>query len=240
MEAMIFAAGLGTRLKPLTDNCPKALVGISGKTLLEHNIETLIKAGAEHIVINVHHFAPMMKEFINNLKYQGVRFTISDETDKLLDTGGGLKKAHTLFQSNKPVIVVNVDIISDIDLKQLYACHLSSGSIATLAVRNRQSSRYFLFNHAMQLAGWQNLKTNETVYSTQQTDGLKQLAFSGIQVVSHNFFNYFPDKDCFSVVEMYLALAGKQKVLGYNHDADFWFDIGSPEKLAVARQHFCK
>jgi N-acetyl-alpha-D-muramate 1-phosphate uridylyltransferase len=237
MEAMIFAAGLGTRLKPLTDQCPKALIKLQGKTLLEHNIELLINIGVNHIVINVHHFAPMMKEFIMGLNYPGVRFSISDESEKLLDTGGGLKKAHSLFQSKTPVIVVNVDIISNVNLAEIYAYHIEKNALATLAIRNRESSRYLLFDNNMQLAGWQNLKTNETILTSNQTYGLKQFAFSGIQIISSGFFDLLPEKDIFSIIEVYLALAGNKNINGFVHNNGFWYDIGSVQKLEYAKKN---
>ena len=234
MEAMIFAAGLGTRLRPLTNDRPKALVEVCGKTLLQHCIEMLIGNGATRIVINVHHFAEMMKEYISNLKYN-VDIQISDESQLLLDTGGGLKKAIGLFSGSEPVVIANVDILTNIDLRRMMQQHIDSKADATLAIRNRNSSRVLLFDNSNQLKGWQNTKTGESIYVAEK-DGLTPFAFSGIHIISPSLFDKFPADEVFPIIPHYLKLAENHKIIGYRHDSDYWFDAGSVEKIAEAER----
>ncbi|MBR5959050.1 MAG: nucleotidyltransferase family protein [Salinivirgaceae bacterium] len=232
MEAMIFAAGLGTRLRPLTNDKPKALVEVCGKTLLQHCIELLIRNGVTRVVINVHHFAEMMKTYIANLKYD-IDILISDESDLLLDTGGGLKKAIGLFSGKAPIMITNVDILSNIDLQKMLRRHIESKADATLAIRERKSSRYLLFDNNLQLKGWQNTKTCEAIYVAEKS-GLSQYAFSGIHIISPSIIDKFPDDDVFPIIPHYLKLASSHKIIGYPHQSDYWFDAGSVEKIAEA------
>ncbi len=232
MEAMIFAAGLGTRLRPLTDNKPKALVEVCGETLLKHCIKMLVDNGADKIVINVHHFADLMKDYIAKLQY-GIDIQISDESDLLLDTGGGLKKASKLFSGNAPIIIANVDILTNIDLKAMMQCHLNTKADATLAIRSRKSSRYLLFDNNQNLKGWQNTKTGEAIY-VDSADGLSQYAFSGIHIMSPSLFDKFPDEQVFPIIPHYLNLAKENRIIGYRHQDDYWFDCGSVDKIAEA------
>ncbi len=159
---MIFAAGLGTRLRPLTNNKPKALVEVCGKTLLQHSIDMLTACGATHIIINVHHFADMIKEYIGRLQCP-TDISISDESDLLLDTGGGLRKASRLFRGDEPIAIVNVDILTNIDLRQMLQQHIEQDNDATLALRQRHSSRQLLFDSQMRLKGWQNTNSGEQI-----------------------------------------------------------------------------
>lgn len=232
MEAMIFAAGLGTRLRPLTNDKPKALVEVCGKTLLQHSIELLIRNGVTRVVINVHHFAEMMKTYIAGLKYD-IDILISDESDLLLDTGGGLKKAIGLFSGKAPIMITNVDILSNIDLQKMLRRHIESKADATLAIRERKSSRYLLFDNNLQLKGWQNTKTCEAIYVAEKS-GLSQYAFSGIHIISPSIIDKFPDDDVFPIIPHYLKLASSHKIIGYPHQSDYWFDAGSVEKIAEA------
>jgi N-acetyl-alpha-D-muramate 1-phosphate uridylyltransferase len=239
MEAMIFAAGLGTRLKPLTDNYPKALVKVNDKPLLQWNIEALIKAGVNHIVINVHHHASIMFDFIRSLNYPHVKITISDESDELLDTGGGLKKAANLFQKTEPIIVQNVDILSGIDYKQMLEFHNKNQAIATLAVRYRESSRYLIFNNHNILCGWENIKTDASIVIRETgSEELKRIAFSGIHILSPEIFAYFPNQEVFSMIDLYLQIGSNKDIHGFDHTSDYWFDIGSMEKLKSAERYF--
>ena len=194
MKAMIFAAGLGTRLKPLTDHMPKALVPVAGKPMLEHVIGKLKAAGFNEIVINVHHFANQIIDFLKEKNNFGIQIWISDETEELLDTGGGIKKAAHFF--DEPFLVHNADILSNVDLRTLYEHHLTSGNDATLLVSPRKTVRYLLFNDGNRLCGWVNKDTLQTkpegfVY---QPEVQKEYAFGGIHIISPTLFNYMGDE----------------------------------------------
>jgi len=234
MRAMILAAGLGTRLKPLTDSTPKALIKIKEHTLLELQIKKLKAEGFDRIIINVHHFANVIKKYLEINNYFNCSIDISDESEKLLDTGGGLKKASHFFSDDNPFLVYNVDILSNISLKKLMEFHLISGSMATLAVQNRESSRKFLFNKNNTLCGWMNEKSGEKIITKQEQSELFPSSFSGIQVVDPKIFKYFPDKNIFSLVDLYLSVAKKEKIISYAHNEDEWMDIGKIENLNQA------
>ncbi|MCF8241530.1 MAG: nucleotidyltransferase family protein [Melioribacteraceae bacterium] len=235
MKAMILAAGLGTRLKPLTESKPKALVEIKGRTLLEHNIEKLSSFGIKEIIVNVHHFSDKVISFLENKKFGGdVRIIISDETSQILDTGGAVKKASKYFES-EPFILHNVDIISNINLAGLVESHINSNSIATLAVRNRESSRYLLFDED-RMCGWENIRTGEKKIKCEK-NSLKRLAYSGIQIIDPKLFHYFPDENVFSIIDLYISICDKEKISGFCHDEDYWFDLGTVEKLKLAEKY---
>ena len=226
MKALILAAGMGTRLEHLTKNTPKALVKTGGITLLEHTIRKLKQAGVTEIMINVHHFYEQIIDFVEKNDF-GLNICFSIEKDALLDTGGGLKKAAWFFDDDKPFLIHNVDVISDIDLLEMYHFHCEEGVLATLAVRNRETQRYFLFDKNNFLCGRENLKTDECVLlpdSPPRTE-LKQLAFSGIHIVSPQIFAYMPKKDIFSITELYLHIPYR-KVIAYQHDKGNWKDMG--------------
>lgn len=225
---MIFAAGLGTRLMPLTANKPKALVKYKNKTLLTHAIEKLVSADIKEIIVNVHHFADQIIEFVAKHDF-GARISISDERDELLDTGGGLKKASWFFDQS-PFIVYNVDVISNIDLSEMISYHNQSMTIATLAIKRRKSERKLLFNEKLQLNGWENQMTNERIIS-REDHFVQHFAFSGIQILDPIIFDNMPDKNKFSVIELYLNLAKKHTILGYIDKQDFWLDLGKPAHL---------
>ena len=231
---MIFAAGLGIRLKPLTDNIPKALVEVSGKPLLEHAINKLQQYGYSDIIINVYHFAGQLKEFLKQKNNFGIRIELSDESEQLLDTGGGLKKAAWFFNDNKPFLVHNVDVLSDIDLNALYQLHMQGNSLATLAVRQRDTSRYFLFDEQLYLCGWKNNETGELKISKGNAGTLTPLAFSGIQIVNPEIFKLINENGKFSMTGVYLRLAASNRVKGFMHDSGYWFDLGKPESIKEA------
>jgi len=235
MKAMIFAAGLGTRLKPLTNNIPKALIELNGKTLLEHTIVKLISTGVTNIIINVHAFADQIIEFLKLNNNFGIHIEISDETDLLLDTGGGLKKAAWFFDDNKPFILHNVDIISDIDLSEMYQQHIAANCLATLAMDNRDTSRYFLLNQNLELCGWENSKTKVKIISKSGKISFK-LAFSGIHVISPAIFAHFEKDHIFSITSKYLELSKKHKIMAYQPNNTYWFDVGKTNDLAKAAQ----
>jgi NDP-sugar pyrophosphorylase family protein len=231
MKAIIFAAGKGTRLKPFTDTIPKALVEINGVTLLETTIKKLILFGFNEIIINVHHFADQVIEFLKEKNNFGIRIEISDERDLLLDTGGGLKKASKFFDDNKPFLAHNVDIISNVNLKDMYEFHINSNVLATVAVKDRESQRYFLFNEAGILSGWGNTKTNEEIITRPKSTPLTKLAFSGIHVINPAIFSLMPEENVFSITNFYLNLSCLHNINAYKHDETFWIDLGKVENL---------
>lgn len=235
---MIFAAGLGTRLKPITDNLPKALVPIVGKPLLEHVILKLKATGFDEILINVHHFPDLIIDFIRANNAFGIRIEISDERDMLLDTGGGVKKAAAFFDDNKPFLVHNVDILSNINLIELYNLHLRSNPLATLVVSRRDTFRYLLFDDDLRLRGWINEKTAETKPADfNHPERYNKLAFSGIQVLSPQVFELMqsqPDK--FPIMDFYLQNITQNSILGFV-PADFkMLDVGKLNVLDVAEK----
>jgi NDP-sugar pyrophosphorylase family protein len=238
MKAMIFAAGLGTRLLEETSDKPKALVKIGGKPLLQHAIEKLKNEGISEIVVNVHHFSDLVIQFIKTNDF-GIPIHISDETGKLLDTGGGLKKAAPLLKGNSPIVIYNVDILSNLNLQLVKDAHLKSGALVTLVVRNRETQRYFKFDRKKQLVGWINKKTGESKISISENfNESVEMAFSGIHIIQPEFFELLPNEARFSITNLYLELAKTQQIKGYFDDSDLWMDVGKPEQLKEARQLF--
>lgn len=236
-KAMILAAGKGTRLWPLSITTPKALAKVCGVSLLEYSIRHLIKHGFSDIIINVHHFAEQIKAFLEENKNFGADITVSDESDMLLNTGGGLKKASYFFNDGKPFIMYNVDIITDLDLRLLYLSHINSGALVTLAVRGRKTSRYFLFDQNNQLCGWKNMATNEIRIATKSISRLYPFAFSGIQVISPSLLEMLKNyEDVFPITDAYIKLCQSYKIIAYNHDKSFWYDLGTMEKLHEAEE----
>jgi NDP-sugar pyrophosphorylase family protein len=236
MKAMILAAGLGTRLKPLTNTIPKAMVTLDGKPLLYYAIQKLIKSGVDQIIINVHHFPEKIIEYVQQNDMFGIDIQFSKE-DSLLDTGGGLKKAAWFFDDKQPFILHNVDVLSDIDLSDMLNNHRQRESMATLAVRKRKTSRYFLFNQESCLAGWQSLDTGEEKIVTQHSGDLINLSFMGIHILSPEIFSLLPAETVFSIIDAYLDLAGNgEKIVGYRTDS-FWIDLGCQENLDKAAKY---
>lgn len=235
MKAMIFAAGFGTRLRPITDKTPKPLVQIKGKTLLEITIQKLIENDFDEIIINVHHLADQIISFLNEKKFNA-RIEISDESKQLLDTGGGLKKASWFFDDGNPFLVYNVDIVSNLDLKKIYHTHQQNEVIATLVVSKRKTSRYFIFDEEGILSGWQNVKTNEQKI-TRNITSINKLAFSGIQVIDPELFKFFPEAEVFSIVDLYLTTSKLEKIKSYQHEDSHWYDVGNMEELELLNQN---
>ena len=237
MKAMIFAAGLGTRLKPFTDHMPKALVPVAGKPILEHVILKLKSFGIDELVINVHHFAQQIIDFLKEKDNFGIKIWISDETEELLETGGGIKKAAPFF--DEPVLVHNADILSNVDLKAMYDYHLTSGNDATLLVSPRKTVRYLLFNETNRLCGWVNKDTLQTkpegfVY---QPEIQKEYAFGGIHIISPTLFKYMEGwSGKFSIMDFYLQTCQKVQLGGYIKDDLHLIDIGKLETLAKAEE----
>ncbi|MFW6310103.1 MAG: nucleotidyltransferase family protein [Prolixibacteraceae bacterium] len=238
MKAMIFAAGLGTRLQEETQNKPKALVDIGGKTLLQRAIEKLKNEGISEVVVNVHHYPVLMKEFIEN-NYFGIPIKISDETNDLLETGGGLKKAAPLLKGKEPVILYNVDVLTNLRLSEVVQQHKNSNALVTLVVRDRKTQRYFKFDRNKRLVGWINKKTGERKISIPENfEQAERMAFSGIHVLQPEAFKLFPDEKRFSLTDWYLNLAKNHLIKGFYDDSEFWMDVGKPNELAEARKMF--
>lgn len=232
MKAMLFAAGLGTRLKPFTDKHPKALAEVNGKTLLELNIRYLQKHGIEDVIVNVHHFADQIEQVINDNSGFGSWVTISDERDEVLETGGGLKKAAEYFRHEEHFVVMNVDVLTNLNLSTMIDVHKSSDAMATLAVMKRESSRQLLFDEHMMLCGWTNNNTGEQKI-VREVPWMQPMAFSGIQVLSHSMLN-IPFKGKFSIIDLYLHNARENIIRGYDHTGNIFIDVGKPESLEQA------
>jgi len=234
-QAMIFAAGLGTRLKPLTDHMPKALVEIGGEPLLKRVICLLKEAGFTHIVVNVHHFASQIIDYLKENDNFGTDLSISDESSGLLDTGGGLKKTALLFDQDSPVLIHNVDILSNVQLGNFYDAKRDMPDVdALLLVSERNTKRYLLFDETMRLMGWTNIETGEvkSPYPHLNPQNYKKFAFSGIHLVSENVFkamDAWPDK--FPIMDFYLKECNKLNIRGYLKKNLHLMDVGKQETL---------
>ncbi len=234
---MIFAAGLGTRLKPLTDTMPKALVPINGLPLLEHVVLKLKAAGFDELIINVHHFPEQIIRFLHEKNNFGIQIAISDEREGLLETGGGIKKAAAFFDDGKPFLIHNVDILSNVDLQAMYTNHSNSDAIASLLVSERETSRYLLFDDNNVLQGWVNEKTAEikSPYPNFTPVGLKKLAFSGVHILSPEIFAYMNRwDDRFSIIDFYLSIADKTTIKAYVPSNVNMIDVGKLNSLRDA------
>ncbi|MCP4553433.1 MAG: NTP transferase domain-containing protein [Bacteroidetes bacterium] len=230
MKAMIFAAGLGTRLYPITLHKPKALIEVQGKPLLMHAIEKLQNSGIEEIIINIHHFPDQIINFIESNSFQ-IPIQISDERDILLDTGGGLKNAGS-FLKKETFLLYNVDILSDINLSELILFHQKNKPLATLVVRNRVTKRYLLFDKNNILGGWENIESGEQILiKKKKRADLKPYAFSGIHILDPDIFKLMPDKKIFSMIELYLKLGGSNKICAFIDTKSNWIDVGKIEQL---------
>jgi NDP-sugar pyrophosphorylase family protein len=242
MRAMILAAGLGTRLRPLTNDRPKALVEVAGRTLLEITLSRLREFGIHEVIINVHHFAGMVVDYLKRNNNFGMRIEVSHEQE-LLDTGGGLKTAGWFFLQNsaerdEPFILHNVDVISTIDLGRMAQLHRDNQALATLAVQERETSRYLLFNEQMQLcrrrAGSE--RQSELVRAARE---VQALAFSGIHIISPRFLSMMTEEGSFSIITSYLRLAAEgESILAFRADEYYWRDLGRPESVAQAERDF--
>ena len=233
MKAMLFAAGLGTRLKPFTDHHPKALAEVNGKTLLEHNLRYLQRFGITEVVVNVHHFADQIEAVLYENSDFGSSVAISDERDAVLETGGGLQKASWFFEGDEPFVVMNVDVLSNLDLDRMIEAHKASEAMGTLAVMKRDSSRQLLFDEHMLLCAWANNNTGEQKIS-REVLSMFPFAFSGIQVLSPALFKDMPFTGKFSMIDVYLHLAKTHPIKGYDHTGNVFIDVGKPESLEQA------
>ena len=235
--AMIFSAGLGTRFKPWTDKHPKALAPVNGKSLLQRNVKYLQQYGIKNVIVNVHHFSGQIIDAIKENNGWGSHIVISDETDELLETGGGLLKAKGLFKPGERFITCNVDILTDLDLHKLIAFHEKHKPLISFAVTSRTTSRYFLFDENDRLCGWRNTKTGEEKIVIQKP-GLIEKAYSCVVVFEQDIFTLIPFRGKFSLVDVYLKLAADHLILGYDHTGDRFVDVGKPESIAVAESLF--
>ena len=236
MQAMIFAAGLGTRFKPWTDKHPKALALVNGKSLLQRNIEYLQQYGITDVVVNVHHFAEQLIDTIKDNKGWGSRITISDERDEVLETGGGLKKASP-FLSSENIIIINADILTDMDLNAMSDYHHREQPLATLAVTNRNTSRYFLFDKNNTMCGWRNIKTGEEKIS-RKTDKYDPKAFSGIHIISNKLLPLLTQEGKFGIVDVYLELSKTHIIKSFDHSGSRFVDVGKQESVEIAERLF--
>ena len=240
MNALILAAGLGTRLGEFTSDRPKALVEVCGRTMLEHQLRHLSAAGFDRFVINIHHFAPKVRAFLEEHQNFGLDIRLSDETDLLLDTGGGIRKAMRLFDDEQPVLVHNVDIFSSVDLKALYSGHIESGADSTLLVAQRSTSRYLYFNNSGMLCGWSNEKTGQvrSPYPGFDKSQFTPCAFQGIHVVSRTLLPLLDEvpEPRFSITDFYVDNAARLRLRSVLSDPGNWVDAGKPETLERASQ----
>lgn len=235
MKAMVLAAGLGTRLKPWTDFHPKALAKVGGITLLERQIRYLQKFDIFDVVVNVHHFAEQIFQAIEENEGWGSNISISHEVEKVLETGGGLKNAAALLQNSEDILLINVDILTDLDLQKLIDYHQSNRGIATIVISDRLTSRYFLFDEQSRLSGWTNTKTGEERI-VRMVHPLYKKAFSGIHIIKRDIFPLLPSEEKFSIVEAYLKMAAENPIYGYDHSLGVFLDLGKPDNLILAEQ----
>jgi len=238
-KAMLFAAGLGTRLKPFTDNHPKALAWVNGKTLLERNLNYLYEFGIRDVVINTFHFADQIESAVQTYPHKDLSISLLYETDGPYETGGGLVHASPYFKDLiNPFVVMNADILTKLDLGAMMDFHLKVRPMVTLAVSKRESSRQFLFDDHMKLVGWQNNKTGEVRWSSDEVKETKAFSFSGIHIIAPEIFNSMPSSGKFSITETYITTASRMEIVGYDHTGEVTIDVGKPESILEAERIF--
>jgi N-acetyl-alpha-D-muramate 1-phosphate uridylyltransferase len=237
MKAMVLAAGLGTRLHPFTLHHPKALAVVNNKTLLEHSIRYLQFFGIYDVVVNVHHFADQIIDVLEAHEGFGSTVAISDETDQVLETGGGILKAIGHFEQESSFVALNVDVLTNLDLGKMIEAHNAQSPMATLAVMKRASSRQLLFDDSMNLCGWEDVKKMERRISRECTF-MQPFAFSGVQVLSPEMFKDIPFSGKFSIIDLYLHQSRQQAIQGYDHSGNIFIDVGKPESLEQAQYLF--
>lgn len=233
---MLFAAGLGTRLKPFTENHPKALAPVNGKPLLQRNIEYLKSFGITEIVVNVFHFADQIIDFLKENNNFGITIHISDERPEVLETGGGLVNAKRYFEDD--FLVMNVDILTDLNITDFIAAHQQNNALVSLAVSDRNSSRKLFFNEEKALKGWKNLNTNDEIKAIETLDNCKELAFSGIHIINPKLFDYIKETGKFSIMNVYMELMKTETILGFDHSGGILIDVGRPSSVLEAEQVF--
>ena len=235
MKAMIFAAGLGTRLYPITKDKPKALAPFLNMSLLAYNLKFLANSGITEFVINTHHFADKIEEYLKQNDNFGFNISLSYE-EILLDTAGGLANAAHFFKNNDDILLYNVDVISNIDIKKMYQFHKESNSMATLAIRNRDTSRYLLFDNSDRLVGWRNINNKDEIWCNKYIDNANQFAFSGIHWINNSLIKELKFEKL-SIIPFYLEMGKNNIIMGYKHDNNYWFDCGKIESLKAAEDY---
>lgn len=230
---MILAAGLGSRLKPLTDRNPKPLLKIGEFKMIDLVVAYLIKHGVDEIIINVHHMADQMMEYVIEKRWEGLKIEISDETDELLNTGGGLVKASHFFKNEEDFVLMASDILTDLNLTDMIAHHRKERSLATLAVKDRKTTRSLLFDKDNHLAGWKNNLTGEQK-AVENKIPAKGLGFSGIHVLNSSIFNLIEEQGAFSIIDLYLRLAEYKSIQAFEHSSGKWLEFGRPENIKDA------
>ena len=238
MKAMIFAAGLGTRLYPITKDKPKALAPFMDTSLLAYNLKYLASSGITEFIINTHHFADKIEDYLKQKNNFGFNIKLSHEK-KLFDTAGGLAKAASFFDDNEDILLYNVDVISNISIQKMYLFHKKNNSKATLAVRDRQTSRYLLFDKNNILVGWKNISSGDEVWCNNEVDSINQFAFSGIHWINTSLIKGLK-KEKQSIIPFYLEAGRKNKIMAFEHANDYWFDCGKIESLEFAEQFITK
>ena len=243
MKALLLAAGLGTRLQPFTLEHPKALAPVNGKSLLQRNVEYLQTQGIRDVLVNVHHFADQIIDAIESNKGWGSNISISDETGFVLETGGGLLKANWYFENEEDFVVMNVDMLTDMPLSKMILQHQTNNPLATLAVTERNSSRYLLFDGRNILSGWRNVTTGEEKgpvidYASNEKLVLQQKAFSGIHVIKSAIFNKIEQRGKFSLIDVYMSLCGQNIIECFDHSTSLLLDVGKPESIVKAEMMF--
>lgn len=236
MKAMIFSAGLGTRFKPWTDSHPKALAVVNGKTLLQRNVLYLQQYGIKDVVVNVHHFADQIEQAVKEAKGWGSNIIISNERDEVLETGGGLLKAKD-FLSSDTFITLNADILTDLNLANFFAFHQQQKALISLAVSDRDTMRYLLFDDDARLCGWRNTDTEREKIVVQK-DRYIQKGYSGIALFQPQVFNLITFTGKFSLIDVFLALAKEHKIVAYNHTGNKFIDVGKTENVSIAEALF--
>ncbi|MFT3903930.1 MAG: sugar phosphate nucleotidyltransferase [Niabella sp.] len=237
ITALIFCAGLGTRFKPWTDKHPKALAVINGKSLLQRNVEYLQRFGITNVIVNVHHFAGQIIDAVRQNNGWGSHITISDETDAVLETGGGLLFAQKYFPKNQRFITCNADILTDWNINEMLALHEANHPLISLAVSNRKTSRNLLFDENVHLSGWRNNNTGEERISRAVENPIPK-AYNGIAVFEYDVFNHFHLSGKFSLIDLYLDLAKNHAILGQEQQGYKWIDVGKPESVVPAEEMF--
>lgn len=230
MKAMILAAGLGTRLKPLTDNIPKALVEVGGFTMLELSIRYLKKFGFKEIIINIHHFADQIIDYVNSHGQFGIEINFSDERDQLMDTGGAIVHGSSLIQGGGPFLLMGVDVLTDLDLHKMIRFHNEQDPLVTLAVKDRETTRSLLFDNNMQLRGWRDNRSGE-IKGRNLENAVHALGFSVVQIIQPEIFEWIEEKGAFPIMELYLRLMDFHKIVGFRHDENTWLEFGRTDRI---------